>query len=104
MSIHIRSKNELLSCLNQHSRCIIKFTAAWCGPCRVIKPFVEELAKANPDICFLSVDVEECDEIAESFQVQAMPTFVGVVNKTEISRFSGAMKAKVEELVATLKA
>jgi thiol-disulfide isomerase/thioredoxin len=34
-------------------------TAAWCGPCKMIWPHVEELAKSNPDVVFLKIDVDE---------------------------------------------
>lgn len=38
---------------------IIDFTASWCGPCRIIAPFLSELAKKLPNVIFLKVDVDE---------------------------------------------
>jgi len=40
---------------------IVDFTAVWCGPCRVIKPYFEELSNAYPGLIFLSVDVDACE-------------------------------------------
>lgn len=38
---------------------VIDFAASWCGPCRVIAPFLAELARKLPDVIFLKVDVDE---------------------------------------------
>ena len=102
MSIHIHSEEELLTCLNNYY-VIIKFSAEWCGPCKVIEPFYNELAKNNPNVCFLSIDVDECENIAQYYNVTGMPTFVGVANKQEIGRFAGAVKDKLESLLMKVK-
>ncbi|XP_060852875.1 thioredoxin-2-like [Rhopalosiphum padi] len=76
---------------------IIDFFAKWCGPCKLMAPFIEELANEYPDVVMLKVDVDECEDAAIEFNIQSMPTFVFLKSKKEIFRFSGANKDKLKE-------
>lgn len=40
---------------------IVDFTATWCGPCRMIAPFFQELSEKYPGLVFLKVDVDQCE-------------------------------------------
>jgi len=82
---------------------VIDFFATWCGPCKMISPKVEELAKENPDVVFLKVDIDECDDIATEYEVQSMPTFIFIKNSAKIDGFSGANYEKLKETVQKLK-
>lgn len=101
---HVHDKNNLFALLQTNKCAIIKFSAAWCGPCRVIAPYIDELTRTNPDICFISVDVDESDDIPEIFNVQSMPTFVAMVNGQQLTRVEGAMKGKIDDMLAALVA
>ncbi|KAG2626484.1 hypothetical protein PVAP13_3KG362800 [Panicum virgatum] len=46
---------------------LIDFTASWCGPCRIMAPIFTDMAKKNPNVVFLKVDVDEMKAIAEQF-------------------------------------
>jgi thiol-disulfide isomerase/thioredoxin len=43
---------------------VLYFTASWCPPCKVIGPIVEKMAKSNPDITFVKIDIDELPEAA----------------------------------------
>ena len=55
---------------------LVDFTAAWCPPCRVMKPVLAEIAAERPDIDIVEVDVDESMEVAAAFGVLSMPTFM----------------------------
>ncbi len=84
---------------------VIDFWASWCGPCRMMSPIFEELARELPDVTFAKVNVDEAPELAMRFNVLSIPTFVVLRGGTEIGRFSGAMpKEAVQERIAAIVA
>lgn len=86
---------------------VIRFTASWCGPCRMYKPVFDEVQKemADSGITFQTVDIDEDkSRRAEQYAVRSVPTtvllkenkvvdtIIGVVNKS-------TLKKKVEALL-----
>lgn len=55
---------------------IVDFYADWCGPCKMMGPILEELA-ATGDITVIKVDVDASPELAQSYNVKSIPTFLG---------------------------
>ena len=55
---------------------LLDFWAAWCGPCTMLSPVVEELSQEHPEISFGKVNVDEAPELAQRYQVSAIPTLI----------------------------
>ena len=55
---------------------VVDFTAAWCAPCRVMGPVLEELAAERDDVRFVKLDVDSNQATAARYGVMSMPTFV----------------------------
>ena len=55
---------------------LVDFTAAWCPPCRVMKPILAELAEDLPGVRFVELDVDDNLETAGRYGVMSMPTFM----------------------------
>jgi thioredoxin 1 len=55
---------------------VVDFTAAWCAPCRVMGPVLEELAAERDDVRFVKLDVAENQHTSARYGVMSMPTFM----------------------------
>ena len=83
---------------------VIDFFATWCGPCKKIAPFFEQLADEYVKITFLKVDVDESEELVEKYNIQAMPTFVFLKDGAVVKKVEGANIQELESGFALLTA
>ncbi|XP_011425198.2 thioredoxin-like protein 1 [Crassostrea angulata] len=81
---------------------VVDYYATWCGPCRRIAPVYGELSLKYPNVVFLKVDVDQCQETAQSQGVTAMPTFIFYKNKVKVDEMKGADAAALEEKIKRL--
>ncbi|MCI2106670.1 MAG: thioredoxin [Intestinimonas sp.] len=77
MSVFSIYKNNFKAeVLNSDKPVLIDLWATWCGPCRMMSPVVEEIAAAHPEIKVCKINVDDEPELAQAFQVSAIPTLV----------------------------
>ncbi len=69
---------------------VIDFYANWCGPCKRIAPAFEELAGTFKNFTFLKVNVDESPDLTELYGVNAMPTFLFLVDGKTVKTIEGA--------------
>jgi len=81
---------------------MIDFWAAWCGPCRIISPTIEELSKEYiGKIKVLKLNTDENSDIASRYQVMGIPTIMFFKDGTKLDQIVGVvpkqfLKAKIE--------
>ena len=100
----IDTKAQFEKAITEHGNklVVVDFTAQWCGPCQMIKPKFEAMSNEFTDVVFLKVDVDENDETAEAYKIQAMPTFIffrGGAQLKDPQPLRGANEAKLRELI-----
>ncbi|KAJ9540683.1 hypothetical protein OSB04_027189 [Centaurea solstitialis] len=78
---------------------VVDFSAAWCGPCKMLEPFIRSLASKYQEIDFIKIDVDELKDVAQEFGVQAMPTIVVLKQGKEVERVVGAKKDELEKKI-----
>jgi len=85
---------------------MVDFWAAWCGPCRIIAPTVEELAKEyTGKVKVAKLNTDENPEIASRYKIMGIPTLIFFKNGEKIDQVVGAvpkgqLKAKIDALLA----
>ncbi|BES98085.1 Thioredoxin [Nesidiocoris tenuis] len=101
MTHHVKDSADLEAKLKDagSNLVVIDFYATWCGPCKMIAPKLEELAQSLPDVVFLKVDVDECEDVAAQYEISVMPTFVFIKASNKVASFSGSNYDKLKELV-----
>lgn len=71
---------------------VVDFWAAWCGPCRVLKPILEKLAEAHQGKFILAkVNVDQNQELAVRYGVRSIPSVKAFINGEVVDEFSGAL-------------
>lgn len=82
---------------------VVDFWADWCGPCKMIAPKIEAMAKEFTDVIFAKVNVDDNDDTATKNEISAMPTFIFFKNGEKVETVVGASEAKIKEAVNRLK-
>jgi len=75
--------------------CIIDFYADWCGPCKIVAPVLEELAKDyDGKLDIYKVNTEEEMELASVFGIRSIPSFLFVPSEGQPQMAMGALPKK----------
>ncbi len=69
---------------------LLDFWASWCGPCRIVSPIVDEIARERGDIKVGKVNVDEQGELAARFGVMSIPTLVVIRDGRVVNQAVGA--------------
>ena len=85
---------------------LVDFWAAWCGPCRVVAPVLEEIASERDDLRIVKLDVDANQQTAANYEVLSIPTMILFKNGQVAKKIIGAYpKKRLEsELESSLSA
>ena len=79
-TIKITKNNFADEVINSEKPVLLDFWAAWCGPCRMVAPVLDEIASERSDLKVGKINVDEENELAEKFGVMSIPTLVAIKN------------------------
>jgi thioredoxin 1 len=101
MAQHISGRDFNKKVIESERPVLVDFYADWCGPCQMMAPTIEELArelKGKAEI--YKVDVDKESDLANEYQVMSIPTILIFKNGKTANQFTGVTKK--EELVKAL--
>jgi len=98
--LEVTSANFEKEVLQSDRPVLADFYANWCGPCKMLRPILEEISDDRQDVKVVSIDIDEEDELAEEYEVSAIPCVVLFKNGAEADRSVGLKpREALEELL-----
>ena len=98
--IEVNNDNFEEEVLNSDKKVLVDFNADWCGPCKMLKPVLEEMANENNNVKIVSVNVDLEDTLAYTYQVASIPCLVVFESGKEINRKVGfTPREELEEML-----
>lgn len=75
--------------LKNNKKVLVDFYADWCGPCRMLSPIIEEIAKENDEYEFVKVNVDDCPDVSRKYGIMSIPTLIVFENGVEKKKTLG---------------
>ncbi|XP_045154823.1 thioredoxin-like [Echinops telfairi] len=100
----IDSKKDFQAALKSAGEKLVvaDFSATWCGPCKMIKPFYHSLCEKYGNVVFREVDADHCQDVASECEVKCMPRFHFYKKGQKAGEFSCANKETLEATINNL--
>ena len=98
--IEVNKDNFEKEVLKSDKKVLVDFNADWCGPCKMLKPIVDEIAESNENVKVVSVNIDDEDELAEEYSIFSIPCLVVIDKGKEVKRNVGLIsKDAIESLI-----
>lgn len=100
--ITITSKNFEEEVSKSNVPVLLDFWASWCGPCKMVSPIVDEVAKEVSGSAKVGkINVDEEQELAQAFNIMSIPTLI-VINNGKLVKQAVGVRSK-QEILEMLK-
>ena len=98
--ISVNESNFEEEVLNSKTKVLVDFNAVWCGPCRMLRPILDEYQENHDNIKIVSINVDDNSNLARKYNVFSIPCLVVIKDGEEINRSVGLIsKTEIDELI-----
>ncbi len=87
--IDLNEKNFENEVKKYDGKVLVDFYADWCGPCQMLGPIIEEIAKEAKDYKVARINVDDNEDIAKEYGVMSIPCVISYKNGKELNRSVG---------------
>jgi thioredoxin 1 len=89
--------------LSKEGITVVKYSAIWCGPCKMMTPIMDRVATENPAVKVVHVDIDQEMELTAAEGIMSVPTLVFYKNGVLVKKHSGVMpEAELRKTLETL--
>ena len=101
----VLTEENFQDAIEKYSFLVVDFWASWCGPCKMMSPVIESLAKKyKGEIVFGKVNVDENPSLAEKFKIMSIPTLIIFKKGEKVDEIIGARpQTLIEEKLLKIK-
>ena len=100
MVVDVTKDNFDKEVLKSKGLVVCDFNADWCGPCRMLRPIIDELAETRSEAKFVSINIDNEEELAMKYGVSSIPCLVLFKDGKEVNRSVGLIpREKLEEFI-----
>ena len=89
--IHLNAESFEKEVLQSDIPVLVDFWAPWCGPCRMVGPFIDELAEEMPNVKFVKIDIDKNTEVAAKLGVMSIPNMIVFKDGNIVNRQIGGL-------------
>ena len=98
--IEINKENFQEELINSNKKVLADFNAEWCGPCKMLKPIIDEIAEENDKVKVVSINIDDEEELAEKYNISSIPCLILFVQGKELKRNVGFIsKNEIETFI-----
>jgi len=90
--LHVESAQHLDAIVDEHDVVLVDFFATWCGPCQMLEPVLDDLARETNGV-IAKVDVDQHQQLAGSYGVRGVPTLALFADGEHVEQHTGVLPA-----------